>query len=73
MRDLVIWMVALRVARRDGGAILVSRDEVHTEERGDEEARSAGLLRARSWDEALEQLGRESPAGALARQLLEAV
>lgn len=73
MRDLVIWAVALRVARRDGRALLVSRDEVHSHERGGEEATACGLLRARTFDEALELLGRETPAGALARRLLTPV
>lgn len=73
MRDLVIWAVALRLARRDGKAILVSRDEIHSHERGEPEARAHGLLRAKNLDEALDLLGRESPAGALASSMLATV
>ncbi len=72
MRDLVIWVMALRLAR-DGGAILLSRDEVHTHDRGDEEAVLAGLLRARDIDEALELLGVESPVLKLVRLMLEPI
>lgn len=70
MRDLVIWALSIRIARRDGGAILVSRDEVHTHGRGDEEAASVDLQRARHVDDALELLGIEGASGALARMLL---
>jgi hypothetical protein len=43
MRDLVIWEVALRVAKRDGKAILVSRDHVHSDERGDKSQKNEEL------------------------------
>jgi hypothetical protein len=72
MRDLVIWAVALRVAKRDGRAILVSRDEVHSHARGDAEAADNGLFRTKSLPDALDLLGRESPASALANSLLAA-
>lgn len=70
MRDLIIWEVALRFARKDGKAMILSRDEVHSHARGEEEANAVGLLRAASVDDALEQLGRETPAGLLSRQIL---
>jgi len=73
MRDLVIWAVALRIAKRDGKAILISRDEVHMHERGNGEATDSGLLRARTVDEALVFVGRESPAGALSQEILSSV
>jgi hypothetical protein len=73
MRDLVIWAVALRVAAKHGSCMLVSRDEVHSHERGLEEANAAKLLRARTLDEALEQLGRISKAGELARSALASI
>ncbi len=72
MRDLVIWVMALRLAQ-DGGAILLSRDEVHTHDRGDEEADEVGLRRATDVDEALEFLGVESPALKLVRLMLEPI
>lgn len=71
MRDLVIWAFSVRLATDDGGAILVSRDEVHTHERGDDEATDVGLHRARNFDDALEILGTAGAPGELVRQLLE--
>ena len=73
MRDLIIWAVALRIAERDGGAMIVSRDEVHVDERGLKEAEAVSLLRAKTFAEALDLLGGISPAGALARSLLSTV
>jgi hypothetical protein len=73
MRDLVIWMVSLRIAQRDGRAVLVSRDDVHAGERGDEEAAAANLLRPNSIDEAIELLGGEGTPGILVRALLRPI
>ena len=73
MRDLVIWEIAIRIAKADGEAILLSRDQVHSGPLGREEAESAGLLRTAQVDEALEILGLRTPGGDLARSLLEAV
>ncbi len=73
MRDLVIWAVALRLARKDGRAILISRDTVHSDERGEAEAEAVGLLRTKEFDGALDLIGRESPAGIAARSMLGAV
>ena len=73
MRDLVIWAIALRIARRDSVAILISRDEIHSDELGSTEAAAAGLRRAKTLDDALDHLGRTSPATALARSVLAAV
>jgi hypothetical protein len=70
MRDLIIWTVALRLAKHDNGAILVSRDEVHAHERGSAEANAAKLHRAKTFDEALDLLGSVSPAATLARSVL---
>ncbi len=72
MRDLLIWVMALRLAK-DGGGILLSRDEVHTHDRGNEEADTAGLLRANDIGEGLELLGVESPSGKLVRILLDPI
>jgi len=71
MRDLVIWMVALRLAAQDGRALLVSRDQVHVHTRGNLEASQAGLIRVSTIEDALEYLEVETPAGQLVRQLLE--
>jgi hypothetical protein len=73
MRDLVIWSIAMRVAQKDGRAVLVSGDQVHVGPAGDTEAQARGLQRVKGLDEALELLGRESPAGILARTMLESV
>jgi hypothetical protein len=70
MRDLVIWTIALRLAREGAGAILISRDEVHAHQRGALEADAAKLHRAKTFDEALDLLGAVSPTGALARSVL---
>ena len=73
MRDLVIWAIALRIARQDGGAMLVSRDEIHSDKRGSEEAMRAGLFRANTLHDALDELGRVSPAAAVARSVLATI
>lgn len=70
MRDLVIWEVAIRIAARDSGAILFSRDIVHTGRSGADEAAAVKLHIARTPDEILEHLGRESSAGGTAQQLM---
>ena len=57
MRDLIIWTIALRLAKTGGGAILISRDEVHAHQRGSVEADAAKLHRAKTCDEALDLLG----------------
>lgn len=71
MRDLVIWMIAVRLAREQSGALLVSRDNVHTKNRGDAEAGEVGLTRVKSIDDALEFLDVQTPAGQLFRRLME--
>jgi hypothetical protein len=73
MRDLVIWAIALRIALQDGGAMLVSRDKIHWDGRGLDEAASVGLLRAKTFDDALDHLGRLNPASALARSVLATI
>lgn len=73
MRDLVIWEVALRIATRDGKAMLISRDHVHSHDRGANEANAIGLLRAKSVDDALDLMGTESPAGVLAKSVVGVV
>lgn len=70
MRDLVIWMIAIRISHDWGGALLVSRDEVHIHGRGDAEAQLSQLVRVRSFEEALEYLEVETPAGQLLRRLM---
>jgi hypothetical protein len=73
MRDLVIWMIALRLASQDGGALLISGDKVHVHSRGDDEAVSVHLERVRSIEEALDYSNIETPAGRLIKQLLAPV
>lgn len=70
MRDLVIWIAAIRIAQENGGAILLSRDKVHTHARGNDEADQAGLKRFKGVDDALAYLGAESPAAKPVRELL---
>jgi hypothetical protein len=52
MRDLIIWAIALRLAKQEGGALLVSRDEVHINPLGNSEAMAASLVRVGSVEEA---------------------
>jgi hypothetical protein len=73
MRDLVIWMIALRLANQEGGALLISRDKVHTDARGDTEAATVNLMRLESIEAALQYLGIVTPAGNIIRQFLEPV
>ncbi|MFN0074555.1 MAG: hypothetical protein ACKVVP_23995 [Chloroflexota bacterium] len=71
MRDLVIWMVARRLAMRDGQAILLSRDKIHHDTRSRSEAENCGLWIAKNFDKALDLIGREGAASTLLRQILE--
>lgn len=70
MRDLVIWIISLRLASEYGRALLISRDEVHVHPRGNEEASTAGLLRIKSIEDAIEYLGVENPSADLIKNLL---
>lgn len=72
MRDLLIWVIALRLAKQAGGALLVSRDEVHNNARGNSEAVEGGLLRVKSVEEAEWYLDVDigAPAARLVEQLL---
>lgn len=69
MRDLVIWIMALRLAQEEGGAVLVSRDRIHTGPAGDEEAHGVGLVRVQDASSALEVDG---PGAVLVALLLHA-
>lgn len=73
MRDLVIWIIALRIASEEGGALLISRDQVHTHARGDSEAIHAGLVRVKSTEETLEYFEVLTPAGQLIERMLMSV
>jgi hypothetical protein len=73
MRDLVIWEVACRIAKADAGAVLLSRDHVHSGPDGDTEAGEVGLQRLTSFDAALDVIGVESPRAKLARQALDRI
>lgn len=60
MRDLVIWEISLRIAKNNNGAILMSRDVVHTHHRGDEEAKEHHLIRCNSFERGYESLSIET-------------
>jgi hypothetical protein len=70
MRDLLIWCICISIARGDGGAILVSRDKIHSGATGQQEADDAGLIRVSGFDAALDRLQIDSPTFSLARRLL---
>lgn len=73
MRDLVIWEVALKLAKKDDGAILMSRDEVHRHHRGDVEASEHGLIRCISFERAYESLSIETVSAKKIKELLNSV
>jgi len=60
MRDLVIWEISIRIAKENNGAILMSRDDVHTHYRGDKEASECSLIRCNSIERAYETLSIET-------------
>lgn len=70
MRDLVIWAMAMRFAKADGRAILLSKDKMHTGKPGDAEARAAQLHRQKGADSALSFLGVETEAERSLKTLL---
>jgi len=70
MRDLVIWMIALRLARTRKNVLLVSTEEIHCGPLGDDEAKANGLIRRRTVDAALEFLNVRTPAGELVLKML---
>lgn len=71
MRDLVIWLIALRVAREDGEAVLMSADRVHNAEVGKAEAKTARLNVADNIESGMELLELKSPSTEFARKLME--
>ncbi len=73
MRDLVIWAIALRVAAGAHGAVLLSRDDVHSGVLGDTEAAGVHLVRVRSCEEALEFFQVKTPAGEMATAIMALV
>lgn len=70
MRDLVIWEIAIRLANDNNGAILMSRDEVHTHYRGDKEASACNLIRCDSFERAFETLNIETKSASLIKSLV---
>ncbi|WP_456427721.1 PIN domain-containing protein [Rhodocaloribacter sp.] len=70
MRDLVIWSVAVRIAQAEGGALLMSKDRIHTAHYGDDEANSVHLFRQKGADQALQFLGVETPSETRLKQIL---
>jgi len=73
MRDLVIWEISIRVAKKNNGAILMSRDEVHTHHRGDKEASEYNLIRCNSFERAYETLSIETISAKRIKALLDKV
>lgn len=73
MRDLIIWEIAIRTAKGENGAILVSRDPLHIHHRGDQESLEVNLLRFNSFERAMEALDIETPSAKEIKQLLDKV
>lgn len=73
MRDLVIWEISLRISRENGGALLMSRDDVHTHHRGDLEASESQLIRSSSFERAYESLSIQTDSAKKVQDLLNVV
>ena len=73
MRDLIIWVIALRIAKAERGAVLISRDSTHSGDAGSVEADECQLVRAKDLEEGVEFVGKRSPALQLARKVFETV
>lgn len=73
MRDLVIWAQALRLAKANDGAILLSRDDVHLNDSGNHEAQQGQLIRRQSIEEALVDLHIETPTAQTVLAILKNV
>lgn len=71
MRDLVIWVQSVRLAKERGQLLLLSRDKVHVGPLGNAEASEVGITRVKTMEDALGYLELQSPAGRLAQGLLE--
>ena len=71
MRDLIIWEISKRIAGENNGAILLSRDEVHTHHRGDEDAVNVDLIRCDSFERAYEALSIETVSAKKIKSLLD--
>jgi hypothetical protein len=74
MRDLIIWIQALRLAEQGSGAVLVAQDRIFHLEGTAEEAANARLKRVKTIEEAIEAaFGVKSPSEQLAELLVRAV
>jgi hypothetical protein len=73
MRDLVIWAISIRMAKELGGALLVSRDKIHSGEQGKEEAQASGLSVVPSVGDALKFFKIETPDAKLFIEMLTPV
>ncbi|MDQ6609951.1 MAG: hypothetical protein M3Y85_09040 [Bacteroidota bacterium] len=73
MRDLVIWSLALKTAKASDGAMLISRDKVHINGSGDDEAAKVKLIRVNSLEAALEYMNVETPNGQFVLKYLTAI
>lgn len=73
MRDLVIWEIALRVAREEKPVLLLSRDKMHIHHRGDIQASQVGLIRMNSFERAIEAFGLETTSSRKIKEMLNKV
>lgn len=71
MRDLIIWEISVRIAKTNNGAILMSRDKIHTDSRGDKEASKNRLLRCNSIERGYESLSIETVSAKVIKKLLD--
>ncbi len=73
MRDLVIWEISIRISKENNGAILMSRDVVHTHYRGDKAASEFGLIRCNSFERAYESLSIDTVSAKIIKELISNV
>jgi hypothetical protein len=71
MRDLVIWVMACRVAKSNMGTFLLSNDIVHWGPLGKDEARQSGLTRVRTVEVVLDALGLGSSSAKKVMELMQ--
>ncbi len=70
MRDLIIWEISLRIANNNNGAILMSRDKVHTNCSGDKEASECRLIRCNSFERGYESLSIDTVSAIVIKELI---
>lgn len=69
MRDVIIWLISLRISEEYNGGILIANDEFFHNEAIDREAIQYKLDRVKRIEDAIERLGEITVAGRIIRDL----